>query len=569
MVTSKYEQLSAERKALQAAGEIPDFYTTAGYQLFMGKYTLPGQTLKQRYQQIADASGEIAEELYPTVDDPWSDRFFDVMWKGWLSPSTPVLANMGADRGLPVSCSGGVVDDSIYGFFESRLEAAMLTKHGFGTSAYMGGIRPRGSEISVGGKASGVLPVIRGFVQDMSDVSQGSVRRGAWAGYLEIDHGDFYELCDYLYNNPDSLNVGWIVSDAFLERLDNGDQEAVNRYKKVMKTRSVTGRGYLFFKDKANRLAPKEFTHHGLTIEASNLCSEIFLPSDVDNTFTCVLSSMNAAKYDEWHYTDAVFVSTVFLDVVAETFIRKGRLIRGLEKAVRFTEKSRALGLGVLGFHTYAQQQGWTMGELKTHLFNTELFTHIRLEAEESSRFMATRQKEPEWCEGSGRRNLTLLAVAPNMSTAVICGGVSQGIEPIVANVYVQGSQGGEIIRLNPVLWDIMKERGVYNTKTMWSIINDNGSVKNVTWLSDGEKEVFRTAFEINQMDLLRLASQRQRQIDQGQSLNLFFAADEDPKYISKVHRAAAEDPYIKALYYMRSQAGVQASKGECTACEG
>lgn len=566
-MVNTYETLSTERKQLQLDHEIPDWYTTAGFQIFTNKYTVPGQTLKQRYHEISKAAAEIAEELYPQGN--WEGRFNSIIWNGWLSPSTPILANLGTDRGLPVSCSGGVVQDSVLGFYESRLETAVLTKHGFGTSSYMGKVRPRGSEISVGGKASGCVPVIKGLVQDMSDISQGFVRRGAWAGYLELEHGDFHELCDYLYNNPDSLNVGWIVTDKFLELLNKGDTEAITRYKKVMKTRSVTGRGYLFFKDKANRLAPKEFAENGLNIEASNLCSEIFLPSDENHTFTCILSSMNASKYDEWKDTDAVFVATVFLDCVAETLIHKGQSIIGMERAVRFTKKSRALGLGVLGFHTYIQGKGWAMDDLRTSYFNTELFKHIREKSEEASTYMASVKGEPEWCLGSDRRNLTLLAVAPTMSTAVLCGGVSQGIEPIVANVYLQGSQGGEILRINPILWHLMEERGVYSKENLWEIVNDYGSVRNVDWLTGEEKRVFRTAFEIDQMVLLRLASQRQKYIDQGQSLNLFFAADEEPKYISSVHRAAAEDPYIKSIYYMRSQAGVQASKGECTACEG
>lgn len=568
-MVSKYEQLSAERKHLQANGLVPDWYTTAGYQLFMEKYTLPGQSLQDRYLQIAHFAGDIADELYPREDDtPWGNKFFEAIWKGWLSPATPVLTNLGLSRGTPVSCSGLPVDDSISGFYKARYETAMLTKYGFGTSAYMGNVRGRGSDISVGGKASGVLPVIRGFVQDMSDVSQGNTRRGAWAGYLEVDHPDFNEVIDYLYNNPDNFNMGWIITDAFMARLNDGDKDAISRYKKIMKTRTVTGKGYMFFRDKVNRMAPAEVAENGLRIHASNLCSEIALPSDENHTFTCVLSSMNAALYDEWKDTDAVFTATVFLDCVAEAFIRQARNIEGMEKAVRFTEKSRALGLGLLGFHTYVQTQGWALDDLRVSYFNATLFRGMRDEALKASEWMAKKQNAPEWV--NGRRNLTLMAVAPNMSTATICGGVSQGIEPVVANVYNQGSQAGEVERINPVLLDIMKERGVYNQTTIWSIIDNRGSVQHVNWLNDDEKRVFRTAFEVDQMVLIRLASQRQIWIDQGQSLNLFFAAEEDPKYISQVHRAAAEDPNIKALYYMRSQAGVQASKGEdCLACEG
>lgn len=573
-MVNKYEALSEERKSLQARGEVPEWYTTAGYQLFTEKYTLPGQSLKDRYEDIAVTAGYLADEMYydlrPEGYSSWSLVFYDAMWKGWLSPSTPVLTNLGTDRGTPVSCSGSVVQDSIAGFYKGRLETALLTKNGFGTSAYVGDIRPRGAAISTGGQASGVLPVIKGFVQDMSDVSQGTTRRGSWAGYLEADHDDFDEVIDHLINNPDNFNMGWIISDAFLKRLDTGDSDAIRRYQKIMKTRTITGKGYLFFIDKVNAQAPQEMKDLGLKIHASNLCSEIALPSDENHTYTCVLSSLNVAKYDEWidaEY-DVVAASTVFLDCVAEAFIRQARNIEGLEKAVRFTEKSRALGLGVLGFHTYVQMKGWAMDSMPANTFNNLLFSRVQKRALEASKAMAKVAGAPEWCEG--RRNLTLLAVAPTMSTATICGGVSNGIEPVVANVYNQGSAAGEIERINPVLLGIMKEREVYSEDTLWDMINNKGSVQHVDWLNDDEKRVFRTAFEIDQFVLLRLASNRQRYIDQGQSLNLFFAAGEDPKYISKVTRAAAEDPRIKALYYMRSQAGVQASKDEsCIACEG
>lgn len=568
---NKYEELSAQRKELQERMAVPEWMTTAGYQLFMEKYVVPGQSLKSRYRDIARTAGELADEMYglellPEPYESWIGVFFDIIWKGWLSPSTPVLANLGTNRGMPVSCSGGVVDDSISGFYTSRLETALLTKNGFGTSAYLGAIRPRGSAISKGGQASGVLPVIKGFVQDMNDVSQGTQRRGAWAGYIEVEHEDFDEVADHLLSSPDGFNLGWNVTDAFLSRLDAGDGEAIRRYQKLMKVRTVTGKGYLHFVDKANRLAPEM----PFSIKGSNLCQEIELPSDNEHTFICVLSSLNVAKYDEWINAkfDVIAAATVFLDCVAEAFIRQARDVPGLEKAVRFTEKSRALGLGVLGFHTYLQMKGWSMDSMPANNFNNLLFSRIQNRALEASAEMARVSCTPEWCEG--RRNLTLLAVAPTMSTATICGGVSNGIEPLVANVYNQGSAAGEIERINPVLLEIMKERGVYNEGTIWSMIDNKGSVQHVDWMDDDEKRVFRTAFEIDQFVLLRLASNRQRYIDQGQSLNLFFASGEDPKYISKVHRAAAEDPRIKGLYYLRSQAGVQASKDEtCIACEG
>lgn len=569
---SLLEKLSEERKYLQSINEVPDWYTTGSYQMFINKYTMPGQTLKQRYQQVAETAGKIADELYGPYGDglySWTDRFFDIIWKGWLSPSTPVLANLGTGRGMPVSCSGIYVEDSIHGFYSARHETAMLTKYGFGTSAYLGAIRPRGADISTGGKASGSMPVFKGFVQDMRDVSQGNIRRGSWAGYLEVDHEDFHEVADHLFNNPDDFNIGWIIPQSFLDKLGSGDKEAISRYQKIMKIRKVTGKGYMLFIDKVNAQNPETYKDKNMQVKASNLCSEITLFSDEDHTFTCVLSSMNLRFYDDWKHTDAVELAIVFLDCVAEAFIRQAKDVPGFERAVRFTEKSRALGLGTMGFHTYLQDRMIAIESLEAHRFNIQVYSDIRRQAEEATKWMADVAGEPEWCKGYNRRNTHLLAIAPNMSTALICGGVSQGIEPVVANVYNQNTAAGEIKRINPSLLKVMKERGVYNKQTINEIIDARGSILGVNWLSDEEKLVFRTAFEVDQMALLRLASSRQKYVDQGQSLNLFFAAEEDPKYISQIHRAAAEDPNIKALYYMRSQAGIQASKDECVACEG
>jgi ribonucleoside-diphosphate reductase alpha chain len=500
--------------------------------------------------------------------EKWEKRFFEVMWNGWLSPATPVLTNMGTTRGTPVSCSGGYVGDNVYDFYDCQKEVAVLSQNGFGTSSYLGDIRPRGAEISRGGKASGVLPVIKDFVQVSRDITQGSNRRGAWAGYIEIDHKDFYEVAEYLYNNPDDLNIGWVITEEFINRLNSGDKDAIERYQKMMKIRAVTGKGYHFYRDKVNRQNPQMYKDIGLEVKASQLCNEIHLHSDENHTYTCVLSSMNVSKYDEWKDTDAVFVSTVFLDCVAEEFIEFGKTIRGLEKAVDFTIKSRALGLGVLGYATYLQDNMIPFDSFEARVLNKKLFMYLSKETLRASKWMAETLGEPEWCKGYGVRNTHTMAVAPTMSTSLICGGVSQGIEPIVANVYNQNSAGGEISRINPSLLRLMKDRGIFNKKAMDEVKANFGSVQGVNWLSDEEKEVFKTAYEIDQMSIIKQASDRQRYIDQGQSLNLFFSAEESEEYVSKVTKEVMLDPYIKGLYYQRSLAGVRASTGECTVCE-
>jgi len=298
-------------------------------------------------------------------------------------------------------------------------------------------------------------------------------------------------------------------------------------------------------------------------------CTEITLFSDSEHTYTCVLSSLNLAKYDEWKDTDTIFVSSVFLDCVASEFISIGKKIKGLEKAVRFTEKSRALGLGVMGFHTYLQLNMIPFESIEAHFKNAEIFKKIKEESEKATRWMAEAFGEPEWCRGYNRRNSHLLAVAPTLSTAGIMGGVSQGIEPVYKNVYVQGSAAGEMNRINPVFLELLKEKGIYDDKHINEVINHNGSVQDVEWLNEEEKKVFKTAFEIDQKVIIRLASVRQQFIDQAQSINLFFSSDESEEYISEVHQMAFNDPLIKSLYYIRSESGVQASKGECESCAG
>lgn len=298
-------------------------------------------------------------------------------------------------------------------------------------------------------------------------------------------------------------------------------------------------------------------------------CSEIALFSDDDHTFSCVLSSMNASLYDEWKDTDAVFVATCFLDCVNQDLIEIGKTVAGMEKVVRFAEKSRALGLGMLGFHTYLQEHSLPFESFEAHLKNVEIFKHLDSESLRASQWMAYQYGEPFWCKGYGVRNTHRIAVAPNLSSALICGSVSQGIEPIYKNAFVQNTAAGKVDRVNPTLLKIMKERDIYNEDTVTDIIKNSGSVQHVTWLSDEEKEVFKTAFEINQHVIIKLASARQRYIDQAQSINLFFSADESEEYISEVHKVAFKDPWIKSLYYIRSETGVQTNKSECLSCHG
>lgn len=894
-----YDELGEERKLLQEQGLLPDWCTTLAYQMLKDKMLNDNcSDLKSLYRRIAKHASS-----YTKSPEEWEEKFYDLFWKGWLAGSTPVLDNMGKGVGCAVSCSGGTISDNIYDFYFGQVEAAVLTKNGFGTSAYLGNIRPRGSSINgIKGKASGILPVFKDFVQLSRDVSQ-TGRRGAWAGYLEIDHPDFYEILNYIQKFPDDANVGWNITDKFIERLDNGDIDAIERYQKALKLKMITGKGYFHFIDKVNRQNPPMYKDRNATVKASNLCvapetliltdcgyypiceledqyvniwngeefsnvqvkktgtnqelvkvitndgielyctpyhkfyinkpfskysssvvkvsaselnpgdklikfdlpviegdktldyayqngffsgdgcqfvhgsrllkriylynekrklvnefksicttwyvqetqnreygecpylkDKFFIPtseytiesrvswleglfdadgtvarlgdsqtlqlvsnnkdfitsvqlmlqelgvsskvklmresgeyllpkndgsgengfynckklyrilisgcgitklkflgfspkrlilndsipnrnaerfftikevlytdrkddtycvhepkrnmamfngiltgncveislfSDEEHTFSCVLSSMNLSKYDEWKNTDAVFNATVFLDCVNQDLIEIGKRTKGMEKIVRFAEKTRALGLGVLGFHTYLQDHMIPFESTEAYILNLEMFKHIQEETIRASKWMAETLGEPEWCKGYGVRNTHLTCVPPTLTSSLIAGSVSQGVEPIYKNAYVQNTAAGKMNRVNPSLLKIMKERHVFNDETIKDIISNEGSVQHVSWLSENEKEVFKTAFEINQKQIIRLASSRQKFIDQSQSINLFFSANEDEEYISEVHKEAFKDPYLKSLYYIRSSNGVNVNKESCLSCHG
>lgn len=885
---------SKERKELQAQGLAPEWMTTGGWQMFKQKYLYKANNPREQYQRIASTLAKHIS-VYPDwweteygKEYTWEQAFFDILWNNHLSPSTPVLGNTGTDRGCTVSCSGTYIGDNVYSFYENLQENAVLTQEGFGTSSYLGDIRPRGTPISRGGKASGILPVFKAFVQMSSDISQGSNRRGAWAGSVPIDHPDWDEVCDFVNEYPDDVNAAWLINDAFRDKLLAKDKDALRRWGKALKVKMTTGKGYLTFIDKINRKRPEMYVDKGLTVKASQLCQEITLFSDEDHSFTCVLSSVNAYTFRKWP-PKLVFIATVFLDCVCEEFLQRARNIPGLEKAVRFTEKSRALGLGVMGLSSLFQEERIVFGSLESMYLNTEIFKKLKDESEEASIWMAQVIGEPEWCKGYGVRNthrcvsgdtkvltkrgqvkisdlievetdvwngknwskvvpfvtghdsvyrvtfsnglfldctkdhkflvatpkrdtsavgglktievettdlrigdclpkflveatgtdtelsyaytaglfcgdgsincskegkyprnelrlygdkmllaeyvdwkssntwggdscvrgylpddllpkysvphqysiqskqawlaglvdsdgsatssgiavsmkdyefakeVALLvqslggepfvskctrvggykaetneyftvnitshslhtvfsqfkpkrvkintpkavtkigktrlvevvsveyigetntycftekelgqgvfngiltkqcAVAPTKSTALIMGGMSEGINIDPAMTFTQTTTAGEVDRMSPVLLKLMKEKGVYNKKVVQGIVENLGSVQHVDWLDSHEKAVFRTAFETDQFSILRLASQRQRYLSQMQSLNLFFSGDESEEKIGEVMLQALLDENILSVYYAYSKRGVLASTGECEACQ-
>lgn len=564
---------SKERKELQAQGLAPEWMTTGGWQMFKQKYLYKANNPREQYQRITSTLAKHIN-VYPdwwekeyNKDYTWEQAFFDILWNNHLSPSTPVLGNTGTDRGCTVSCSGTYIGDNVYSFYENLQENAVLTQEGFGTSSYLGDIRPRGTLISRGGKASGILPVFKAFVQMSSDISQGSNRRGAWAGSVPIDHPDWDEVCDFVNEHPDDVNAAWLINDVFRDKLLAKDKEAMRRWGKALKVKMTTGKGYLTFIDKINRKRPEMYVDQGLFVKASQLCQEICLYSSNYESFTCVLSSVNAYTFRKWP-PKLVFIATVFLDCVCEEFLQRARNIPGLEKAVRFTEKSRALGLGVMGLSSLFQEERIIFGSLESMYLNTEIFKKLKDESEEASVWMSQALGEPEWCKGYGVRNTHTTAVAPTKSTALIMGGMSEGINIDPAMTFTQTTTAGEVDRMSPVLLKLMKEKGVYNKKVVQDIVENLGSVQHVDWLDAHEKAVFRTAFETDQYSILRLASQRQRYLSQMQSLNLFFSGEESEEHIGEVMLQALLDENILSVYYAYSKRGVLASTGECEACQ-
>jgi len=573
--STKYEKLSHKRKALQFDGKAPEWLTTAGFQLLTEKKYLDiGETPKDMYMRIASRAAELTKPEIPTHwgYDSWYEAFFDILWKGWLSGATPVLTNMGNSRGHPVSCSGTYLGDSIRSWYVARTEMAQLTQRGYGTSAVLDPIRPRGSAISTGGTANGIMQVASGIVDDMKQVSQGSSRRGSAGLYLNPLHEDFDELADQILADDDGWNIGWNITDEFEELFEKDPQRADHIWKKMLRIKLIKGKGYFFFLDKVNRHRPQVYKDKGFYVRGSNLCSEIQLMSDEDHSFTCVLSSMNVAKFDEWENTYAVEIAMVFLDAVIEDMLIKARKEPGFERVVAFTEKSRAVGLGILGLATYFQQKNWVFGDLESIMFNNRLVRLLNAKSLEASKWLAKEVGEPEWLVGYGERFSHRLAFPPTMSTAIIQGGVSQGIEPVFANIYEQDTAGGTIYRINPTFLDLMKKRGMYTPEVMKRIAEDQGSVQAEDWLTDHEKAVFRTAFELNQETILKMAADRQRYIDQGQSTNLYFQADTPEEEIARLHDIAFKDPYIESLYYIRTLNGatkVKVDTSTCVACEG
>lgn len=558
-----FEKLSQERKELQAKGHLPNWYTTQGWQMFKQKYSVKGENaLLGRHRSIAKT---LARHMKGREAE-WEEKFFQEMWSGRLSPASPALANTGTDRGMMVSCSGQYVGDSVDGFYTALRETAILSKHGFGTSADFSGIRARGQKFSDNGKANGSVAVIDDFFTAAGKISQGGNRRGSIGAYLDIEHGDWDEAADSLLSSPNGKNYGWIVRDSFVEALVAGDAEAERKFQKALHIKLITGKGYVFFVDKANRHRPQMYKDLGLDIKASNLCTEIMLHSSEEYTYSCILSSLNLLHWDHIKNSDSAFIATVFLDCLCSEFIEKSAGVPGLEKVREFTIKGRAIGLGIMGFHTYLQTKNIPYIGLEAQFLSQEIAEHLKEESLRASKWLAEQYGTPEWCDGYGVRNTHRTAYAPTKSTALLMGGVSESWFPDPGMVFDAGSSVGELRRITPVIYELMKAKGVYSEATINDIIEHLGSVQHVDWLTPEEKQVFLNAFEMDQRILLRHHVQRQRHTCQGQSLNFYVPEEGSEELIAELMTLVFTHPDCLSQYYIYSRSGVVV-KDECIAC--
>ena len=540
-------------------------------------YLSEGVNAEQRIREIADRAEQI-------LDMPgFSDKFFGYMSEGFFSLASPVWSNFGKERGLPISCFGSHIGDDMGNILYTQSEVGMMSKLGGGTSGYFGKIRGRGAEVTDNGQASGAVHIMQLFESMVDVVSQGSIRRGRFSPYLPVEHPDIMEFLEIgTEGNPiQELTHGVTVTDKWMQEMIDGDADKRTIWAKVLQRRGEMGYPYIFFKDHANNFAADVYKDKQHTVYASNLCTEIMLPSNDDWSFVCVLSSVNVLHYDRWKDTDAVETMVYFLDAVISEFLEKLERYRDsdsredrqtflfMERAYNFAKDNRALGLGVLGWHSLLQSKELAFNSEKAYMLNNEIFKNIKVKSYKASAELADKFGEPAVLKGYGRRNATLNAVAPTTSSAFILGQVSQGIEPIWSNIYVKDIAKVKTTIKNPFLVKLLEEKG-QNTTSVWHSIRErDGSVQHLEFLSENEKEVFKTYPEIDQMDVVYQAANRQNHIDQGQSVNLIIHPDTPVKEINKIH-VTAWQMGLKSLYYQHSMNAAQKfkQKKECSSCE-
>ena len=530
-------------------------------------YLLKGETVEGAIDRVCTAA---AKNLFrPEL----KEGFKELIERGWMSLSSPIWANMGTERGLPISCFNVHIPDRIEDITHKLGEVIMQTKIGGGTSGYFGAMRERGSAVKDNGKSSGAVSFMKLFDTTMDTISQGGVRRGAFAAYLDIDHPDIEEFMQIksIGNPIQNLFYAVCVPDYWMNDMIEGDLEKRKIWAKVLENRQQKGLPYIFFSDNVNRNKPQVYKDKGMMINASNLCSEIALPSSIDESFICCLSSLNLEAYDEWKDTEAVKLATFFLDAVLEEFIKKTEGNYYLKNAQNFAKRHRALGLGVLGWHSYLQKNMIPFEGMKAKQLTDSIFKEISEKAEKATIELARIYGEPELLKGYGRRNTTLMAIAPTTSSSAILGQTSPGIEPFYSNFYKVGLAKGNFMRKNKYLEKLLIEKGIDNEEVWRGIMLNHGSVDHINELSENEKEVFKTFKEISQLEIIQQASIRQKYIDQAQSLNINIPSTVPIKEVNNLIIEAWKLG-VKTLYYQRSQSvskEMVTNLVSCKSCEG
>lgn len=533
-------------------------------------YLLDGVTAEQRVRQIATRAETLLDE------DGFADTFEEYMRRGYYSLASPIWSNFGLERGLPISCFGSYIEDDMDSILYTHAEVGQMTKHGGGTSGYLGALRPRGAPITNNGKSNGSYSFLSLFETAITTISQGETRRGQFAGYIDVEHDDLDEWLNIRAEGDDIQNIyyGVIIGDDWFQDMVDGDAEKRATWADIIETRINSGVPYIIFRGNMNSGKPQVYKDKNYQINGSNLCTEIALPSTPEESFVCCLSSMNALHYDDWKDTDAVAVLTRFLDAVMEEFIQKADGIKFMERAVRFAKRHRAIGIGVLGWHSYLQSHMIPFDSPEAMQANADLFSTIKEESYEASAELAEKFGEPPVLEGYGRRNATTTSVAPTKSSSVIHGQVSPSVEPLKSNVFPQDRAKLKRTHINRFLKARLQQKG-HDTKAVWDSIKENdGSVQHLDCLTDHEKDVFRTFGEIPQMAVINQAAQRQSYIDQSQSINISIDAgeltDEKMRQLNQLYIEAWKKG-VKSLYYQYNVNAAQKFSQdilECRACE-
>jgi ribonucleoside-diphosphate reductase alpha chain len=565
--------LSIDYTQWERGKDYPEYFDEVALSTISKGYLLPGETPKKAYRRVAHS---VAMRLNkPELEN----KFFKYIWNGWIGLASPVLSNTGTDRGLPISCFGIDTPDSIRGIGLTNAELMRLTSYGGGVGISLSRIRGRGSNITGNGKSEGIVPWAKIYDSTIIATNQGSVRRGAASVNLDINHKDINEFIQIRRPKGDpnrqclNLHQCVVVDDAFMKRLNDRDSEAMSLWLEILKSRVETGEPYIMFKDNVNKDNPLAYRMNNLDVSMTNICTEITLHTDEEHSFICCLSSLNLAKYDEWKNTDVVETAIYFLDGVMEEFIVKTNGKDSMIRSHRHAKKGRALGLGVMGWHTFLQQKNLPFNSIASTAWTHTIFSDIKIKAEAASRQLAVEYGEPIWCKNTGMRNTHLLAIAPTVSNSRInlC---SAGIEPQPANVYTFNGAKGTFIVKNQELEKLLESKGKNQNKYWDQILADNGSVQNLPHdvLNEEEKEVFLTFPEINQLSLVQQAAARQRYIDQTQSLNLAFDPTDSPRWINQVHIESWKLG-IKTLYYLRTDSVIKGDLGSrtstCLSCDG